>query len=445
MQDFIPHDAAASLRALRDDPGEVDLRAASSQLRQMALVLDEHVLASASKREHTDLALRQEQRLSALGALTSGVAHDFNNLLHVLNGSLDRLGAAVIGNASAERQVAHALAASQRCGKLAGQLLAFGRRSDGEPAPFDLLEALDEISHLLRQAAGDGVDIRIEADPTLWRAQADRAQFENAILNLTINARDAMGGSGVVILRLANAPGSAAAPDQIRLEVIDTGCGMSPDTALRAVEPFFSTKPSGKGAGLGLAMVERFARAAGGQIRIHSAPGRGTKVEFELPRAPGQEQDAHTAPLTVLLAKTDDAERARLTSGLAALGYRIIEADSTRQALSIVESGAAFDLLVADLVMPGRVCTPSLVRRARDRWPDLGVVFTAPRPAPSDVNPMAGPSMLLLAGVDVLRGPCSPDGLHQKLRDVRIEALRPRASVILGAAPAAACGQAATS
>jgi signal transduction histidine kinase len=445
MQDFIRHDAAASPRALRDDPGEADLRAASSQLRQMALVLDEHVLASAGERERTDLALRQEQRLSALGALTSGVAHDFNNLLHVLNGSLDRLGSAVTGNAPAERQIAHALAASRRCGQLAGQLLAFGRRTDCAPAPLDLVEALDEISQLLRQAAGEGVEIRIEADPTLWRAQADRAQFENAILNLTINARDAMDGSGVVILRLTNAPASAAVPEQIRLEVIDTGCGMSPDTALRAVEPFFSTKPSGKGAGLGLAMVERFARAAGGQVRIHSAPGRGTKVEIELPRAASQEREARTAPLTVLLAKTDDAERARLTAGLAALGYRIIEADTTRKALNIVESGAALDLLVADLVMPGRVCTPSLVRRARDRWPDLGVVFTAPRPAPFDANPMAGPSMLLLAGVDVLRGPCSPDGLHQKLRDVRIEALRPRASVILGAAPAAACGQAATS
>jgi signal transduction histidine kinase len=434
MQDFIRHDPFSS--AIRGDPGGVDLRAASLQLRQMATALDAHAKAGADAYERAQSALRHDEKLAALGALTSGVAHDFNNLIHVLSGSLDRLGVAVRGNVPAERQIAQAVAATRRCGQLAGQLLAFGRRSEAEPEPFDLVEALSEINDLLAQAVGDGVEIRIEAPQAVWPARADRAQFENAVLNLAINARDAMSGRGVLTFRLANAPADLTTADQVHLAVIDTGCGMKPDTALHAVEPFFSTKPSGKGAGLGLAMVNRFAQTSGGRLQIHTAPGRGTTVEIKLPRASEQRPDQPDATLTVLLAKTDEGERRRLSIGLVSRGYRVVEAASTRQALSLIESGAPFDLLVADLVMPGRVCTPSLARRARDRWPDLGVVFTAARPDPFDATHLtADAAMLLLSGVDVLRGPCCPEGLDRKLRDVRVEALRPRASISLGAAP----------
>ena len=436
MQDFIPQHPSRSPDVLCGEAGAFDLRGASRQLRQMALALDEHDRIGVEARQDAALVQRQAQDLATLGALASGVAHDFNNLLHILNGNLDRLGASVAGNGPAERQVAHALAASQRCGQLAGQLLTLGRRVEAPASPFDMDQALQDILGLLRQAAGERVEIRLEGAPDLGWVQADRAQFENAVLNLTINARDAMGGCGLLTLRLTNAPAERAEADQVRLSVSDTGCGMSPETALRAVEPFFSTKAPGKGQGLGLAMVDRFAQAAGGRLEIHSAPGRGTRIDIVLPRAPDLESAVAQAPLTILLAKADEAERRRLTADLVARDYRVLAAGCSREALGLVESGEAFDLLVADLDMPGRVRAQCLLRRARDRRPGLGVVFTAPHPAPFDAEAMsAEPSMLFLTGVDILHGPCSADRLDRKLREVRQEAMRPRAGVILASAP----------
>lgn len=440
MQDFIPHAASAFPDVLCGKAGAFDLRGASDQLRQVALALDEHERTVVDSRQEAALAQRRAQDLAALGALASGVAHDFNNLLHVLNGSLDRLGASIAGNASAERQVGYAQAASRRCGQLASQLLTLGRRVDTDATPFDPTQMLEEIVGLLRQAAGEGIEVRLEVAPGVWRVQADRAQLEDALLNLTINARDAMDGQGVLILRLANTPSDCSGGDQVCLAVIDTGCGMSPQTALQAVQPFFSTKPSGKGAGLGLAMVDRFVKAAGGQLQIHSAPGRGTKIEILLPRAADQDAAAEGEALTVLLAKTDTAERHRLAAELAARNYRVLAAASSREALGLVEAGGPFDLLVADLDMPGRVRAQCLLRRARDRRPDLGVVFTAPRPAPFDAHALrAEPSMFFLSGVDVLHGPCSVERLDRKLREVRSQVVGGRARVIL-VAPSATSG-----
>ncbi|WP_420223594.1 PAS domain S-box protein [Pigmentiphaga litoralis] len=342
----------------------------------------------------TELALQQSQKMETIGKLTGGVAHDFNNLLQVISGNLQLLAADVAGNARAERRLGNALGGVQRGAKLASQLLAFGRRQPLEPKTIRIGRLIGGMEDMLRRSLGEAIEIETLVSGGLWNTLVDPTQVENAILNLAINARDAMDGTGKLTLEAGNAflddayarQHAEVAPGQyVMLAVTDTGCGMTPDVLAQAYEPFFSTKPEGKGTGLGLSMVYGFVKQSGGHIKIYSEPGMGTTVKLYLPRSHDREE---TGPVlettlveggreTILVAEDDDQVRATVVETLSELGYRVLKASDAASALAIVESGMSIDLLFTDVVMPGPLRSPELARRARERLPGLAVLFTS--------------------------------------------------------------------
>nr|MBA3811357.1 PAS domain-containing protein [Caulobacteraceae bacterium] len=254
-----------------------------------------------TSRVRTEERLREAQRMEAVGQLTGGVAHDFNNLLQVIRGNLELLEGAVAGRDPARRWLGAALHGTERAAQLTGQLLAFARRQPLAPQVINLSRLVGDMAELLRRTLGDGIAVETVIGGALWNTLADPAQVESAILNLAINARDAMNGEGRLTVEITNASLDEAyarhaeglTPGQyVLIAVSDTGHGMSPETRERAFEPFFTTKADGKGSGLGLSMVYGFAPQSGGHVRIYSEPGEGTTVKIYLPRS----RDAVTAP-----------------------------------------------------------------------------------------------------------------------------------------------------
>ncbi|MFP5391931.1 MAG: response regulator [Gammaproteobacteria bacterium] len=409
--------------------------------------LSERKAAEARAAEHARAleearsALAQSQKLDAVGKLTGGVAHDFNNVLQVVRGSLELLREEQSHAWQVVRRVDSAMGAVQRGAKLAAQLLAFARKQPLQPKPTNLGRVLRSMDDMLRRALGDAVDIDIVISGGLWNTLVDPHQLEQVILNLAINARDAMDGNGQLTIEAGNAqldddyvrsePGLHAG-QFVQLAVSDTGCGMTPDIVEKAFEPFFSTKPEGVGTGLGLSMTYGFVKQSHGHIRIYSEPGHGTTIRIYLPRTHDAEQlQAEPAPLavqggseTVLVVEDDAAVQATVVDMLEGLGYRVFKADHAAAALALLETGVHVDLLFTDVVMPGELRSPELARRACELLPDLKVLFTSGYTQNAIVH-----GGRLDPGVHLLSKPYGREQLGNKIRS------------LLGAVPAPAPAQ----
>jgi len=383
--------------------------------------------AEALKR--TEAALYQSQKMESVGQLTGGVAHDFNNLLQVISGNLQLLSRTMGATGSAERYVANAIAATQRGARLSNQLLAFARRQPLDPKVVNIGRVVRGVEDMLRSTLGDAIEIESVISGGLWNCFVDMAQVENALLNLALNARDAMDGSGRLTIEAGNAslderyvrdyPGLVAG-QFVLLAVTDTGCGMSPDILTKVFEPFFSTKAEGKGSGLGLSMVYGFVRQSGGHVKLYSEPGHGTTVKLYLPRAVGEvtalplEVDAMDGgDETILVAEDDDAVRATVVELLGQLGYHVLEARDAAAALAILEDGAQVDLLFTDVVMPGKLRSPELARIAQQMLPRIAVLFTSGYTQNAIVH-----GGRLDKGVELLGKPYTHDALAKRIRRV---------------------------
>ncbi len=405
-------------------------RAAEASLRDLNATLENRVILEIDERRQAETKLAQSQKMEAVGKLTGGVAHDFNNLLQVISGNLQMLARDVAGNAKAETRLANAEAGVARGAKLASQLLAFGRRQALEPKVVNVSRFVRGMDDMLRHALGEAIEIETIVGGGLWNTFVDPAQVENALLNLAINARDAMDGQGQLTVELGNAfldtdyvekHDEVHAGQYVMLAVSDTGCGMSADIIDKVFEPFFSTKVEGKGSGLGLSMVYGFVKQSGGHIKIYSEPGEGTTVRIYLPRSLGSEDaevQVATGPVvggteTVLVVEDDEDVRNTVVEMLTDLGYNIVKAPDAGAALIIIESGLPIDILFTDVVMPGTLKSPELARKARDRLPNIAVLFTSGYTENSIVH-----GGKLDAGVELLSKPYTREALARRLRHV---------------------------
>jgi len=382
--------------------------------------------------------LRHAQKMEAIGQLTGGIAHDFNNLLQVISGNLHMLGQDLEGNEKSSRRVQNALAGVHRGAKLANQLLAFGRRQPLEPKVVNVVRLINGIGEMLRRTLGETVEVETITGGGLWNTFVDPTQIENAVLNLAINARDAMDGQGKLTIEVGNAyidevysrNHNDVEPGQyVMLAVTDTGVGMTPEVLQRVFEPFFSTKPAGKGTGLGLSMVYGFVKQSGGHVKIYSEVGQGTTIRIYLPRSMQTEDlliDPQHGPLTggpetILVAEDDEEVRATVVDILGHLGYRVLKARDAASALSVIESGVPVDLLFTDVVMPGALKSAEMARKAKERLPDLAVLFTSGYTENSIVH-----GGRLDPGVELLSKPYSREALARRIRHL----LNNRAQVI---------------
>jgi PAS domain S-box-containing protein len=403
---------------------------AEDQLRQLNETLEARVIAEIEERRQAETLLAQAQKMETIGKLTGGVAHDFNNLLQVISGNLQLISRDAAGLERCERRVAAAMTAVDRGAKLASQLLAFGRRQPLEPKVVNVTRFVLGMDEILRRAIGEGIEIETVYSGGLWNTFIDPAQIENALLNLAINARDAMDGIGRLTIELANVHlddtyariHHEVEPGQyVMLAVSDTGCGMSHEVLERVFEPFFSTKEEGKGSGLGLSMVYGFVKQSGGHVKIYSELGHGTTIKLYLPRAlqsEDREVSVEAGPIiggseTVLVVEDDEAVRATVVEMLAELGYGVLKATDAQNALAVIESGIPIDLLFTDVVMPGTMKSPELARKARERLPNLTVLYTSGYTENSIVH-----GGRLDAGVDLLSKPYSREALARKIRHV---------------------------
>jgi PAS domain S-box-containing protein len=394
------------------------------------------VLRAEEALEEMRSALHQAQKMEAIGQLTGGIAHDFNNILQVITGNLQLLLQEVGQNELARKRVRNAMAGVERGSTLASQLLAFGRRQPLEPRvinPARLIRGMDE---LLRRTLGEGVEIETIIGGGLWNTSIDPTNLESAILNLAINARDATEGRGKLTIEAGNAylddryvrAHHEVKPGQyVLIAVTDNGCGIDADALEKVFEPFFSTKPEGSGTGLGLSMVYGFVKQSGGHIKIYSEPGHGTTVKLYLPRSTEAERELPSEPAeiseggheSILVVEDDEAVREAAVALLRSLGYTVYHAANARAALSVVESGIGLDLLFTDVVMPGDLRSPELARLARERLPQLAVLFTSGYTENAIVH--AG---RLDEGVHLLSKPYTRDALARKVRQVLSEERR---------------------
>ncbi|HYD65381.1 response regulator [Azospirillum sp.] len=401
----------------------VALRRARGELAAYA-----ELRAEVQRREVAEFALRQSQKLEAVGQLTGGIAHDFNNHLQVIGANLQLLrGRALDGDALS--LVGNALAGVDRAATLAARLLAFARRQPLSPTVVNLGRVVQTMTDLLRRTLGESIEIETIVAGGLWNTSVDLSQLENAILNLAVNARDAMQGRGKLTIEAGNAEldeayaarhAEVTAGQYVLVAVSDTGAGMPPDVLERVFEPFFTTKPAGEGTGLGLSMIHGFVKQSGGHVKIYSEVGQGTTVKIYLPRvkATEQEQHARTAEVRggterVLVVEDDPDVRAAAVALVRSLGYRTIEATNAESALNLLESGARADLLFTDVVMPGSINTRDFARRAQEVCPDLRVLFTSGYTANAIVH-----HGRLDEGVSLLSKPYSREALATKLRHV---------------------------
>ncbi|XYD06722.1 CHASE3 domain-containing protein [Methylobacterium sp. NMS12] len=349
-----------------------------------------------TKRAQAEGVLREAQKMQAIGQLTGGIAHDFNNLLQVVLGNLEFVRAKLGGaDAKLHTRIERAAWAAQRGATLTSQLLAFARKQPLAPAAIDLAAAMPDLIPLLRRTLGEHIEVRYVESAGLWPAMADPAQLESAVLNLALNARDAMPGGGRLTIELGNKVldeayarehAEVTAGDYAMVAVSDTGHGMTPEVAARVFEPFFTTKPDGKGTGLGLAMVFGFVKQSGGHVKIYSEPGEGSTVKIYLPRAalaavaPGQRASVPVelprGDATVLVVEDEAAVREIACAILSDLGYRVLEAADGAEGLRVFgDHAAGIDLLLTDVVLPGEIRGRELAERIRAIRPEVGVVF----------------------------------------------------------------------
>jgi signal transduction histidine kinase/DNA-binding response OmpR family regulator len=416
------HDISAQQRA------QEELRQYREHLEELVRERTRALEESEAERRHTEAALRHSQKLEAVGQLTGGVAHDFNNLLQVIAGNLQLLQRDLAGNEQHQRRLHTAIGAVDRGARLAAQLLAFARRQPLEPQVLHLGRMVRSLDELLRRAIGENIEVETVIGGGLWNTFADPHQLENVILNLAINARDAMEGEGKLTIETSNAMlddhyaqlHPDVTPGQyVLLAISDTGCGMTPEILERVFEPFFTTKPEGRGTGLGLSMVYGFIKQTGGHIKIYSEVGHGTTIKLYFPRT-FQAEVPRTEPITgpieggteTLLVVEDDAEvRATVVEMLTDLGYRVLKASDGQSALAVIQSGVPIDLLFTDVVMPGPLRSPDLARKAQALVPGLEVLFTSGYTENAIVH-----GGRLDPGVSLLSKPYRREDLARKIR-----------------------------
>ncbi len=353
------------------------------------------IVADITERKLQNERLRQAQKMEAIGQLTGGIAHDFNNLLTVIVGNLEMLGAA-IEDEGRRVMIEQALEAAELGSDLTGRLLAFARRQRLEPKTVDLNDLVLETIDLLRRTLGETIRIKTDLGRKLWPVRADPGQLQNALLNLAINARDAMPDGGDLTVKTANATSSdrtvgstesRAAGRYVCLSVTDVGEGMSHNVREHAFEPFFTTKPTGSGTGLGLSMVYGFAKQSGGEAVIESELGVGTTVRVFLPAVSRQHKPAPSAVRAqmparggsehILLVEDDRRVRQVTARRLERLGYRIAEASGAAEAVTLLRKTSDFDLLITDVVMPGKMNGSDLAIEARYLRPDIKIILTS--------------------------------------------------------------------
>ena len=340
-----------------------------------------------------EAALRQGQKMEATGQLTGGMAHDFNNILQVIRANLDLMKDDVGANPGVVARLQSATAAAERGARLTQQLLAFARRQPLAPEPTDVAQLLSDLADLLRHSLGERITIELAISDDPWNARIDSGQLENAILNLAINARDAMPDGGTVRVEVSNVTldrtYAILHPDvtpgaYVLVAVSDTGTGMPPEVAAQAFDPFFTTKRDGKGTGLGLSMVYGFVLQSNGHIRIDSAIGQGTSVKLYLPRTldpvAGKETDSTIAPTgreRILVVEDHDDVRQAVVDMLGGWGYRVTAVESADAAAALLNKNPDFDLLFTDIVMPGTLPVMELVTLAQRLRPGIAVLLTS--------------------------------------------------------------------
>ena len=386
------HDVTEQCRA------QQELQRHRDQLEFLIVERTDALQHSEAERHVAQQALMQSQKMEALGKLTGGLAHDFNNVLQVIAGNLQLLGRMVGADAGGERiqgRVQAAMAGVDRGARLASHLLAFARKQPLAPVAVNAGRLVREMDDMLRRALGASVELETVVGGGLWNTLVDPGFLENALLNLAINARDAMNGTGRLTIEAGNASldddyaaqhEEVLAGQYVMLAVSDTGSGMSDEVMLRAFEPFFTTKPDGLGTGLGLSMVYGFVKQSQGHVKIYSEPGHGTTIRMYLPRSiaaehlPAVSRSEAAMPggrETVLVVEDDEQVRESVVATLVELGYRVLKAADAQSALTVLESGASVDLLFTDVVMPGALRSPELARRARQLHPDIEILFTS--------------------------------------------------------------------
>ncbi len=387
--------------------------------------LEARIEQALAERDDAEAKLRHAQKMEAIGKLTGGVAHDFNNLLQVVGGNLELIARDVAGNLRASQRIELAMTATERGAKLAQQLLAFSRKQPLNPRPCNLTLLLTGLEEMLRRLLSGQIDLQVFCPDGIWDCFVDAAQFENAVLNLAINARDAMVDGGELVIALENATfdenasNELAAGDYVMLTVSDTGCGMSPEVRERIFEPFFTTKELGQGTGLGLSMVYGLMKQSNGHVTVHSEEGVGTTFTLYLPRSHLQPaemmgpltEDVVGGEETVLVVEDDDAVRATVNGLLRELGYRVLLARDAEAGLAILESGAAVDLLFTDVIMPGKVRSRDLAKRAAEILPDISILFTSGYTETGIIH-----GGRLDSGIDLLSKPYSRNALAQRVR-----------------------------
>ena len=357
--------------------------------------------AEAENRERVEETLRQSQKMEAVGQLTGGIAHDFNNLLQGITGSLELVRTRAIQGRTAEfdRYIEAAMGSANRAATLTHRLLAFSRRQTLDPMPTDTNALIDGMADLFRRTVGPGIQLETSFVAEPWPTLCDPNQLESALLNLVVNARDAMPDGGHLLIETSNTalldrrgapkdwpPQDVPPGDYVALSVVDTGTGMTPEVIARAFDPFFTTKPLGQGTGLGLSMVYGFVQQSGGHVRLRSEVGQGTTVAIYLPRHLGagvevMEHDTiSTLPTgmvgdVVLMVEDEPGVRMVVRDVLSDLGYTVLEAENGRAGLNIIASGVRIDLLLTDVGLPGGMNGRQLADAARQRRPELKVLF----------------------------------------------------------------------
>lgn len=372
-----------------------------------------------SERAAAEAQLRQAQKMEAVGQLTGGIAHDFNNMLAVVVGGLE-LAQRWMTNApeKAERHLASAMDGANRAADLTRRLLAFARSEPARPEMTPVDDCIAGFAELIERTIGDRIALTLDLDASGLACWVDRQQFENALLNLSVNARDAMDGHGSLTIRtLRDSPDSGAA---VMVQVVDTGCGMSDEVLERVFDPFYTTKPAGQGTGLGMSQVFAFCRQSGGEVRIASVEGEGTSVAMLLPVATVTQTaeasgDASAgsvaapgAAMSILVVEDDRRVLNATVEAVAELGHRVVACGSPLEAEAIVDAHGGFDLILSDVLMP-ELTGPEMIARLKARWPGIAVLFVTGYTG--DASEIAS-----FGDHDVLRKPFTLAALDQAIR-----------------------------
>ncbi|MGI9478178.1 MAG: PAS domain S-box protein [Hyphomicrobiaceae bacterium] len=386
------------------------------------------VIQDITEIERSEAILRQSQKMEAIGQLTGGIAHDFNNLLSVIMGNNELLGRCIGDDPRMNRFLDNSTGAAERAAQLTSQLLTFARRQPLDPKIVDPNELVLDMMDMLHRTLGETIEVEAVLEPNIGRMLADPVQVHNALLNLAINARDAMPNGGRLIIETSNVEldesavrsrADAEPGHYVRLSVRDTGTGMTPKVRSRALEPFFTTKEQGKGTGLGLSMVHGFAKQSGGHVDIYSEVGLGTAISLYLPNASAApvmlsksgvaEVAGQATGETVMVVEDDPNVREVTVDRLEHLGYRIVEAQNAQAALDMLAAGTPVDVLLTDVVMPGGMTGIDLVEHVRRSHPTIKAILS---------SGYAPDGSTMIPAIPWLRKPYTLSELAQTLREV---------------------------